>query len=1014
MLDGSGRPAAGVGVVLGLSVATGEVDLPNYFDSEEYFQPRIGPQRTRPATCDADGRYAFDDVPPGVHAYLAVQLDPEEEAITTRFLAREIQIEPGETARRDLVVSEWSSAPAEPVEPQLSNRLHHDGAAWTKRGGVVLRNPFEYDFPRQRVSLDKPAAMGSTASWRLVDSVEPERANPFQVRGEKVVCMTGLPAMSTLELGLFQRDEGGNGGAAEEAIRLRWTPEPGGLAAVLDTGSAQFRLPCGAADRRDVPPPIAAVRGLDGVWRGRGRWVLPDGLRLTGWSSRIIEQGPVEIIVEVVYGRSDGGSLAFTLTAHAGEACLLVHEVSSASDGEAAFEFSLGEFLGGRGYLHWVATGEAASWHDLDPARPKRVARLQEQTPWWIPPQGFGHTMGPDGLEERDAIGVFTIRRGEWVDRAFEAIASGPGEGGRELDWPHPEMVGSTISMITGEVTADDCFYRFPLFDGERRWGIVASTLDGIDGLVSEIGEVQHKNSSPRLDDFQRWRLDEPDREQRPCVVMRRDEVVGLRKKTQNPAFAPAWEAIRAGEGKGPNEAFRFLIDGDPALAWRLKLELIGVAGLRCRMCLLGREFSDTYGPVAARRLTRWVEGYDLIAASGVFSPDEERLVRRFFLLMGHLHHTRDFMNWNFNARNANFEADRVDVVGSIGLAFRGNPDADAFLAHGIERFERALDVYCTPGSGRWYENPSCYYLQALSCRLNLGIHLAKLGLDDPTRVPRLKDFLNWGIHLLTPPVFNDEHALAETGSAEARSATPRMRLIAPIGDHAEFGRPIPEHHAVMAKLYRPNDPDFADRLLAAYQASGAAGGNFGNPVLLLTCLDADDLAPAPPLELSSRRLEGFGVVLRERAGTERRVVRALQAGPRRLSVSPLGRELPLLRPRPAARLRRRRGGRDLAARDALLRRRPHPAVGRARRAIRGAALARLRPRRSPAGARPRRPGCALRRLPPHAGGRGPPPLRRARPGRRPLPRERARPVPRRPRRPAARARREAPSGTSP
>jgi len=41
---------------------------------------------------------------------------------------------------------------------------------------------------------------------------------------------------------------------------------------------------------------------------------------------------------------------------------------------------------------------------------------------------------------------------------------------------------------------------------------------------------------------------------------------------------------------------------------------------------------------------------------------------------MGHLYMEPDFMNWKFNSRNANFEADRVDVVGAIGLAFQGTP----------------------------------------------------------------------------------------------------------------------------------------------------------------------------------------------------------------------------------------------------------------------------------------------------------------------------------------------------
>ena len=113
-----------------------------------------------------------------------------------------------------------------------------------------------------------------------------------------------------------------------------------------------------------------------------------------------------------------------------------------------------------------------------------------------------------------------------------------------------------------------------------------------------------------------------------------------------------------------------FAVAGDPLVAWRKKRELVGLAPIRSKMTLLGRDFSDMYSPVGARPITQWAEEYDLIAASGVFTPDEEREVRAFLMLMGHLYLTPDLMNWKNGSRNANFEADRVDVVGAVGLVF--------------------------------------------------------------------------------------------------------------------------------------------------------------------------------------------------------------------------------------------------------------------------------------------------------------------------------------------------------
>ena len=121
--------------------------------------------------------------------------------------------------------------------------------------------------------------------------------------------------------------------------------------------------------------------------------------------------------------------------------------------------------------MHWTPEHGGKHWSTLN-SENRELARLQESVAWWIPPQGFGYAMTMDSLASRDYIGVFTRRRGEWIDRDFEKIAQGPGDENRELDWPFPEMVGSTISMITAHTSKDgDAYFRFAGFDGERQWG---------------------------------------------------------------------------------------------------------------------------------------------------------------------------------------------------------------------------------------------------------------------------------------------------------------------------------------------------------------------------------------------------------------------------------------------------------------------------------------------------------------------------------------------------------------
>jgi hypothetical protein len=215
-------------------------------------------------------------------------------------------------------------------------------------------------------------------------------------------------------------------------------------------------------------------------------------------------------------------------------------------------------------------------------------------------------------------------------------------------------------------------------------------------------------------------------------------------------------------------------------------------------MTLLGREYGDMFSPVGARPITPAAEDYDLIAASGVFTPEEERLVRQFLMLMGHMYMEPDLMNWKFNSRNANFEADRVDVVGAIGLAFHGSHDSKKFIDHSVELMQRSIEVYCTPGSGKWYENPACYYLHAAKCRLNLAFHLATHGIFDVTNIARLKDFLRWGILLLTPATPPSYDDLRLGISDEQYRARASMRRVAPVGDHAHIGPKVPDHYLLI------------------------------------------------------------------------------------------------------------------------------------------------------------------------------------------------------------------------
>ncbi|MGI6494724.1 MAG: carboxypeptidase-like regulatory domain-containing protein [Kiritimatiellia bacterium] len=903
-----GSPASACTVVLGLAVEMKEKDPATYDEPEMHYEPVIGEVRGLETVADAEGRYVFDAVPVGRHAFLAARLDEDAFDIATRFFRIGVEVAADTATVVDAMLDEWRSARPEPFPDRLPDLLLDDGVPYRKVHVERLRNPFDYDFPRQPYRFRVARTPSKDARLVLLDPRAARRANgspggpengaprfaPFQTLADgQVLCLPELPARSDRLIGLYETvghcatlgtdiasvcelSSAAQGGFPSLAI----TPDADGRTAVVDTGRAAFRIAWGEARGDDGIAPIVSVRAADGVWRGRGRFVLPQGVSVASRRTTILGQGPLAARLRIEFAFSDGSPFRLDLAFLQGEEALLARETPP-PDLEGAFDFSLPEFSGGRGYAYWGAENGSPHWRTLD-AADRELARLQESVMWWRATCDFGYAMTPDGLDEKDYIAVFTLRRGEWIDRKFERLSHGPIDGNRELDWPYPEMIGSTVSMITVRTSAaGDAAFHFAFFDGERQWGLLASSFAANDGPDKELARSHHKFGSPRLDDFARWNLDVQDAAERPRVVARRAELRALRAKRFDPAFAESWKRICSGKVHGPATGLRFAVDGDPLVAWRKKLELVGVARIRARMTLLGRDHSDMYSPVGARPITAWAEDYDLIAASGCFTAQEERLVRRFLLLMGHMYCEKDFMNWGFGARNANFEADRVDVVGTVGLVFAGEPDADAMADHATERTRVALDAYCTPGSGKWYENPACYYLQALKCRINLLYHLWRDGRLDPASIERLPDLMRWGILLLTPAFPTSDEAMTRPLDDAAYRAEPASRRLPPIGDHAGLGTAVPEHFALMGQVLRESDPVLADQLLWAYRTGGSVGLGFGNLPLLFASLDASDLEPvSPPQPLASRRLEGFGAVFRGRFDTPQEFYLLFKQGP--------------------------------------------------------------------------------------------------------------------------------------
>ena len=163
---------------------------------------------------------------------------------------------------------------------------------------------------------------------------------------------------------------------------------------------------------------------------------------------------------------------------------------------------------------------------------------------------------------------------------------------------------------------------------------------------------------------------------------------------------------------------------------------------------------------------------------------------------------------------------------------------------------------------------------------MNLLFHLFRHDLFDATTIPRLKDFLRWGVLLLMPPTPHSYELMRDGVAGDRYLEQERVRRLPPIGDHAHIGPWVPDHYAAAAKMYRESDPEFSDLLLAAFTEGGRDGGAYGNAANIFCALDDVDLRPARLPVLPSRRLEGFGAIFREHMGTDREFYLLLKQGP--------------------------------------------------------------------------------------------------------------------------------------
>jgi len=312
-----GQPVGQATVTLGLAFNFEAPDPTTYLEPDIGYAFKGEEQKVLVTHTDLLGRFIFEEVPIGRHEFLAVTLDPQQFNIPTRFFAQGIEIGSEAENYVEATIDEWESAPPDAREHAFEKTLNRLGVEYRLISSLTLKNPFYYEFPRQLISFKGQAASGFPQRLLVNSSNE---AQVFQQDGDRVMFFAQLAARGSEGYALYRAENPGGAIPAEDDF----TPNvEGDSTAVIDTGRAKFRIPWG--NQNIELPPLISIQGEDGKWRGKGRWVLPEGCRILNREITIQKTGPLFLEIHLQYDLSNGGKYTIRLGAQRGEATLSAH-----------------------------------------------------------------------------------------------------------------------------------------------------------------------------------------------------------------------------------------------------------------------------------------------------------------------------------------------------------------------------------------------------------------------------------------------------------------------------------------------------------------------------------------------------------------------------------------------------------------------------------------------------------------------------------------------------------------
>jgi hypothetical protein len=744
-------------------------------------------------------------------------------------------------------------------------------------------------------TLDFPANQATLNSIRLYD-VDAKKEMPFQLSGvvfhdgkRQFVKSTAiaffvdeLPAQGTRTYTVLW-DPGAFTGAAQPAAALKETDlkaetfeVTNGLFTVRLAGEKRFEPPVEAGT---VPGPFRGFKGPDGVWRATSRFVTD--AKLLGWKAELAEQGPLWKLYRVRFEFDGGRFYELELKMVVDHPYAYVSERNNfrlrLTELPCPWSDPSGHMAHGKSYTRWAVADQL------------RILMKENFDPdVCYTPATFCYSFAQDPLKH-DEVKVWTAIRPVFpsVDAAWLGTYSTDEKkndliaivGRDAAHWEYPDSSinprhltpGANAEIHFVDEPGEHAYYSIPVGRAVRHWLVAV-------GDKREWTQLRYPGGSqtgyPYLAYLRTKVCDLPLNKVKDWHLDWEQKLPGQPRLFFSPAQAEAlWKRIEAHEPFKP-----FLPQVKGLLTGEGGAKTVGSVGAHTGEnmvdLLLRVGYSGFVQSISIARPMRGVaEALDYNART--LDPAQVARTRREMAFLTSALIDGDYWQYAWNQGRtsylANFGSDLYLAVGLMALVLPDHPNSKQWLQYTLGELDKEFTYYISP-DGAGEENVANYYLWAWRQFTPLLGALKHNGVFDASAHPRYQAACRFWIEILTPP----QPKLAAYTAAAPIKPEDRRRRIPPFGDHGFNNREVTELGGQTGILKDAN-PQLAGESAWAWREAGAAKPTTEMGVVPHVLVADPTVEPRVPA-LQSRRLRGFGAILRNHFPSDKETYLAIKA----------------------------------------------------------------------------------------------------------------------------------------